>query len=144
MFTWQLLIWRAYCGHLFICFVTMINKHDISLAPVFARFYTFSPVFHQFQANTHVLSLFTHVLLYLLILPIFWLHDDLRDSVYIGFFIICNTTKLIHCFLHKQGSSENDGRSDVHYCSEFKVFSNCSYTNCCYPNFCHSNFSHLT
>ena len=59
----------------------------------------------------------------------------LRDSVYISYFcVIFNKMKLIHCFLHKQGSSENDGISDVHDYSEFKVLSNCCYTNCCYPN----------
>ena len=34
----------------------------------------------------------------------------------------------------KQGSSENDGRSNVYDCSEFKVISNCCYTNCCRTN----------
>ena len=29
----------------------------------------------------------------------------------------------------KQGSSENDGRSDVYDCSEFKIVSNCGYPN---------------
>ena len=42
-------------------------------------------------------------------------------------------------FLHEQGSSENDGRSDVYDCSEFKVISNCCYNNCC-----HTNCSHFT
>ena len=36
--------------------------------------------------------------------------------------------------LFKQGSSENDGRSDVFDRSEFKVISNCCYNNCCRTN----------
>ena len=36
--------------------------------------------------------------------------------------------KQIH---NKQGSSENDGRSNVYNRSELKVISNCYYTNCC-------------
>ena len=36
---------------------------------------------------------------------------------------------LPHSF--KQGSSENDDRSDVYDHSEFKVISNCCYNNCC-------------
>ena len=39
--------------------------------------------------------------------------------------------------LKKQGSSENDGRSDVYDRSEFKVISNCSYNNCCRTNCSH-------
>ena len=38
------------------------------------------------------------------------------------------------CNTVKQGSSENDGRSDVYDRSEFKVISNCCYTNCCRTN----------
>ena len=34
----------------------------------------------------------------------------------------------------KQGSSENDGRSDVYDRSEFKVVSNCCYSNCGHAN----------
>ena len=34
----------------------------------------------------------------------------------------------------KKGSSENDARSDVYDCSEFKVVSNCCYPNCCCTN----------
>ena len=34
----------------------------------------------------------------------------------------------------KQGSSENDGRSDVYDHSEFKVISTCCYNNCCRTN----------
>ena len=37
-------------------------------------------------------------------------------------------------FTIKQGSSENDGRSDVYDHSEFKVISNWCYTNCCRNN----------
>ena len=37
----------------------------------------------------------------------------------------------------KQGSSENDGRSDVTDCSEFMVISNCCYNNCCRTNCSH-------
>ena len=36
--------------------------------------------------------------------------------------------------VRKQGSSENDGRSDVDDRSEFKVVSNCCYPNCSYTN----------
>ena len=39
----------------------------------------------------------------------------------------------------QQGSSENDGRSDVYTRSELKVISNCSFNNCCCTN-C-SNFT---
>ena len=48
--------------------------------------------------------------------------------------IIIGWPKALHRKLNKQGSSENDGRSDVFYCSEFKVISNCCYTNCCRTN----------
>ena len=37
----------------------------------------------------------------------------------------------------KQGSSENDGRSDVIDRSEFMVISNCCYNNCCRTNCSH-------
>ena len=37
----------------------------------------------------------------------------------------------------EQGSSENDGRSDVYDRSEFKVISNCCYNNCCRTNCSH-------
>lgn len=30
MLAWQLRIWGTCCGHLFICFITMINKHELS------------------------------------------------------------------------------------------------------------------
>ena len=33
-----------------------------------------------------------------------------------------------------QGSSENDGRSDVYDCLELKVTSNCCYNKCCRTN----------
>ena len=36
--------------------------------------------------------------------------------------------------IDKQGSSENDGRSDVYDRPEFKVLSNCCYPNCCQSN----------
>ena len=34
----------------------------------------------------------------------------------------------------KQGSSENDWRSDLYDCLEFKIVSNCCYPNCCRTN----------
>ena len=37
----------------------------------------------------------------------------------------------------QQGSSENDGRSDVYDRSEFKVISSCCYNNCCRTNCSH-------
>ena len=52
--------------------------------------------------------------------------------------IVCTSEHTLHCTLNtlqKQGSSENDGISDVYDRSEFKVISNCCYTNCCRTNF---------
>ena len=46
--------------------------------------------------------------------------------------------------VNKQGSSENDGISNVYDSSELKVISNCCYTNCCFPNCCHTNFGNVT
>ena len=51
--------------------------------------------------------------------------------------LTCMVTALwcaYHNWPFKQGSSENDGRSDVYYCSEFKVISNYCYNNCCCTN----------
>ena len=43
----------------------------------------------------------------------------------------------------KQGSSENDGRSDVYDRLEFMVISNCCYNNCCRTNCVHVTCNYL-
>ena len=54
--------------------------------------------------------------------------------------IFSSKSKLYKCYrnaIHlnpKQGSSEDDGISDVYDRSEFKVNSNCCYNNCCCTN----------
>ena len=52
--------------------------------------------------------------------------------------------KIILVLFREQGSSKNDGRSDVYDRSELLVISSCCYTNCCYPICCHTKCGNFT
>ena len=55
----------------------------------------------------------------------------------VGVVWLLSSSIFVDKFLLQQGSSENDGRSEIYDRSEFKVISNCCYNNCCCTNCSH-------
>ena len=74
-----------------------------------------------------------------ILVELHWEEFAINKASLLSYQTLCSQGCSTNSLVMKQGSSENDGRSNVYDRSEFKVIYNWCYPNCCLVNACTNN-----